>query len=1461
MWTTPPRHRAVIVWLPLSGPVELSTATFSGGRDRMSTAEIVSAATEVVLPPLPVLDAPVPRSVLVLVLPAVMLAGTVGFLVIGGGGTTSLLMGGLMAVSLVGMMIAGGGRQTKPAAQVAAERDRFLRQLDRARTAVGVHEDAARVAAHRRHPAPGTSPPVAPPTSQMSQRFSVRVGVGTVPAVVGCAPEPDDSDSDPEPFAAIARRWFVAAHANTRGMPLTVELRPDRPLILDGDAATDLARSVVLRWAEHASPTRSRIVLMADAGTGGWEWLDRLPHHRGSGVVDLLRTDDVLVARSWIGGQGSPAGTVVLLMTVAQPRAVREALSVRAGATVAVHVQPADIAVGNDDLVLCATGGTLRHHRDGRLVHWGAADALGPAAATATARSIATRHTVPRSAHRSDDGGPATDLAALLGVGRPRNYRPELHQTDPADADRLRVPIGVDDDGRPVHLDLKEAAQGGVGPHGLLIGATGSGKSELLRTLVLGLAATHRPSSLNLVLIDFKGGAGFLALADLPHVAAVITNLADQAALVARMRDALTGELNRRQELLRRAGNLSSAIAYGQARRRSPELPELPALVIVCDEFTELLVQHPELAETFVGLGRLGRSLGVHLLMASQRMEEGRMRGLDAHLSYRIALKTFSAADSRAVLDSDAAYRLPSTPGVGYFRTDAEDPRRFTAAYVSAVVPPDAPPAPAGAPDRTDREIHLLTAVPVNRRSVSAVVRVDFAAVADDLGVGSVESEEGPTLVDLWVDRLREHGPAAHRIWLPPLEVAPAVDELMERPEAIAGGGRLRFPVGLVDRPYEQRHDLLWSDLNGSTGHALVVGGPRAGKSGLVATMLRALTLCHPPAEMHLYVADLGGGSLASLAALPHTGAVVRRDEPERMRRMVAQLTGELAAREAGRTPPPASPDIVLAIDGWASFRMAFEELEQPVTALVQRGLAYGIHVVLTAARWADVRPALKDLMGLRFELRLGDPSESEVDRRRAVEVPERTPGRGLTTDGLHFLAATAGRRDADASTGTVGDPARERPGPGAPPVRLLPTAITVAELPALPTGSPLVPLGLGESALATVGIDLREDPHLVVWGDTASGRTTFLRTLATTVAQRWAPTEARFLVVDHRRTLLGRLPEQHLAGHATSAAATAALVADAVQVLTARLPAGDVTAAQLHRRGWWTGADLFVLVDDYDMVAAGPVNPLVPLLPLVPHARDIGLHLVVCRRASGGGRALYDPVLQLLRELGSPGLVMSGPADEGPCTGRSGPRRSRPAAATSSPGPPASSSSSPSLEGVPGGMGDRQRPVRPAPARPALRMVGCPHGRHSAWSALRMAGTPHHPFSARLLHPHHQHGAPPAPGSPVPDHRRGNQHGNVQHQRGGHAAGRQRHGGGEDHHRPPDHRDRHHRRGHAQELEGQRRQHPPHPDDRLRPARPGAAEGDRDLRADAREQARVYGIEDDNAGAALLGAGGALRM
>ncbi len=829
------------------------------------------------------------------------------------------------------------------------------------------------------------------------------------------------------------------------------------------------------------------------------------------------------------------------------------------------------------------------------------------------------------------------DWTALVGIDDPACLDVGRAWAARADRNRLRVAIGVDDRGESVELDLKEAAKGGMGPHGLCVGATGSGKSEFLRTLALGLVATHGPDTLNLVLVDFKGGATFLGFEPLRHVAAVVTNLSEEAHLVARMRDALAGEMTRRQNALRAAGRFANLGEYDTARAGGAALPPLPALLVIVDEFSELLSQHPEFAELFVAIGRVGRSLGMHLLLASQRLDEGRLRGLETHLSYRICLKTFSASESRALLGTAEAYDLPGTPGAAILKAASGEPVRFRAAFVSGAVA--ATETPIEVPTR-------FTAAPLMPAQAGPSRELDRR-----------------TLLDVVVDRLADRGPAAHQVWLPPLSSSPSLGTLLG---TIARAQRLVVPIGLVDNPFAQRRDTLVVDLRASGGNVAIAGGPRAGKSTALRTLVLGLAAAHDPGEVQIHGLDFGGGALAALASLPHVGTIAGRFERDLARRIVAHLGGLIRERDArpsadGGALRGGRGDVFLVVDGWAVVRQEFEGMDEAITAIAAQGLSVGVHVVIAASRWADIRPALKDQLSTRIELCLGDPADSEMDRKRARLLGGRPPGRGITADGLEFAIAVprlhGGESAASGDDSAAADAAvlaARHPGCSAPPVRLLPSQIRHADVVAQSPGD--VVIGLGEEGLGPVVVDFRRHPHLLILGDTECGKTTALRVLSREVARLNDSGAARIVVVDYRRTSLGVVESGHLLGYAMSAAAADSHVGSVVDLLTSRLPGEGVTQAQLLDRSWWSGPDVYVVVDDYDMVAAASGNPLLPLLELLPHSKDIGLHVILARRSGGAARALFDPFIGRLRDLGCMGLMMSASPDEGVLLGSTRP-------------------------------------------------------------------------------------------------------------------------------------------------------------------------------------------------------------
>ncbi|MET8909354.1 type VII secretion protein EccCa [Micromonospora sp. NPDC004551] len=1236
-----------------------------------------------------------------------MLGGTVAMAMMfgRGGGAYSYVVGGMFGLSSVAMLVTSWGSAGPKKSEMMAARREYLRHLAALRRRVRETAGAQRAGLYYRHPAPGRLWSTVDSHRVWERRpgdpdFAVvRVGVGPQTLATPLLPPVTRPLDELEPMTAGALRRFLDAYSVVPDLPVALSLRSFARVFVRGPAgavrgagspaAQALARAVLTQLAVFHAPDELLIAVCAGPERrAGWEWVKWLPHAHHptrtdalgpvrlvtSSAADLERLlDDVLGSRS----RFSPAGpatdgphVVVVLdggdLTGATDLAGDGGID---AVTVLDLDTPPPRLLDRYALLLDLVDGRLHSHSADGHAEVGAADALEPADAEAVARRLAPLRLAGTA--RGPDAPPGAEpgLPELLGLGDPASFTAEQGWAPRAARDRLRVPVGVGADGGAIELDLKESAQDGMGPHGLLIGATGSGKSELLRTLVLGLAATHSSEQLNFVLVDFKGGATFASFERLPHTAAVITNLADALPLVDRMVDAINGELMRRQELLRRAGNFASVRDYERARAAGTPLAPLPSLLLVCDEFSELLSAKPDFIDLFVQIGRLGRSLGVHLLLASQRLEEGRLRGLDTHLSYRIGLRTFSALESRTVLGVPDAHELPRSPGHGYLRSGTDPLVRFKAAYVSgAVRRRGAPAGAAGAagPRLLAFSTHL---VPVPEPATPAAL--------------PAEEETGETLLDLMVGRLAGQGPPAHRVWLPPLDAAPPLDELLgpvgaDPVRGLTVGnpelhGALQVPVAVVDKPFEQRRDLLWLALDGAAGHVAVVGTTRSGRSTLLRTLVCALALTHTPAEVQVYCLDFGGGALGALRDLPHVGGVSGRTDDTAVRRTVGEMAALLAERErrfaeagvesmaawrrrraaAAATDP--FGDVFLVVDGWNTLRGEFEDLEPLVTELATRGLAYGVHVVASALRWSDFRPAIRDLFGSRLELRLGDPADSVVVKRAlAATVPDERPGRGITAGGLHFLAAAPRVAGLGAQTGDlVKAVAGAWAGPAAPRVRLLPPVLPYAELDQAATTGLAFPIGVAEADLRPVVLDFATEPNFVVFGDAECGKSSFLRALATSIVHRFTPEQARVILVDYRRSLMGTVETAHLIGYGTAAPHTAELIDSAAGYLQGRLPGPQVTPAELRTRSWWSGPELFVLVDDYDLVAGGPTNPLRALEEHLPHARDVGLHLVLARRSGGAGRTSFEPVIQRLRELCTAGLVMSGGPEEGPLVGQ----------------------------------------------------------------------------------------------------------------------------------------------------------------------------------------------------------------
>ena len=1164
-------------------------------------------------------------------LPVVMLVAMAGMLALfvrsgaAARNPASLLFPAMMVVSSLGMMAHGRGG-AGGTAEVDEGRKDYLRYLDRVRGEVTETEQRQRIALLWQHPDPAVLWTLGG-TRRMWERgradsdfCHVRVGLGGQrSAAAPTAPNLGPIDQL-EPVGAMALRDFIRTHSVIADVPIALALTRFSTVTVEGDeqGARALMRAMVCQLAALHGPECLAITAIVGESAGAeWDWLKWLPHPQPPGNAGA---HTVIVVD---GGDASAVDrrnvTMLVRGAAAWPPCLR------------LDVSAHELAVIGDVREVFAR-----------------ADAMTVEQADLCARRLAPHRQAVDGPARSS---PATDWAQLV--------HPETAWRQRLARNRLRVAIGVATDGSPVELDLKEAAEHGMGPHGLCVGATGAGKSEFLRTLTLGLIATHAPETLNLILIDFKGGATFLGFDRARHVSAVITNLSDEAHLVARMKDAFAGEMNRRQELLRLAGNYSSVADYERARAAGAALAPLPTLLVIVDEFSELLSQHPDFAEVFVAMGRLGRSLRIHLLLATQRLDEGRLRGLDSHLSYRVCLKTFSAMESRAVIGTPDAFHLPATPGAAFLKVGADDPVAFQTSYVSG---PCAMPA-ASSPTPTAPVVRVFT----RAASDSAAGEPDRAPVAT-----------GKTVLDTVLDRLAGYGTPAHRVWLPPLAESPTLDRLLGDLR-----GLLSVAIGLVDRPFDQRRDPLVVELAGAAGHVAIIGAPQSGKSTAVRTLVAALAGTHTPEQVQLYCLDFGGGALSAFAAFPHVGAVAASTDADLVRRTVAEITRLLRRREEAfrrlgidsmadyrRRRAAGDPsvtddeygDVFLVVDGWASLRGEFDALELPITALATRGLSYGVHVVLTASRWAEIRPAMKDQIGTRIELRLGDAGDSELNRRAAQHVPLGSPGRGITHEGLHMLVGLPrfdGKHETAGLSAALADAAatmRARFGDrAAPGVRLLPDRV---DHDALVTGQTQIILGVDEDELAAVAMDFTENQHVLILGDAECGKTAALRLICAELVRTRTPRQAHLMIVDYRRTLLGVVESDHLAGYVVSGAVVSAQLPALEEELRRRIAGPGVGQRELRARSWWSGPDIYLIVDDYDLVSTESGNPLAPIVELLPHAKDLGLHLVVARRSGGAGRALFEPLLARLRELGCLGIMMSASPEEGVLLGavRAGP-------------------------------------------------------------------------------------------------------------------------------------------------------------------------------------------------------------
>jgi S-DNA-T family DNA segregation ATPase FtsK/SpoIIIE len=680
----------------------------------------------------------------------------------------------------------------------------------------------------------------------------------------------------------------------------------------------------------------------------------------------------------------------------------------------------------------------------------------------------------------------SVELLPLLGLGNVNPDELSHRWKDSESEGGLRATIAMDRDGA-FGIDLVRD-----GPHGLIAGTTGSGKSEMLRSLVAALAARYSPERLNFVLIDYKGGSAFARCAELPHTVGMVTDLDEQ--LGARALTSMEAELRFRERKLREYGAddvpaLNKLVAIGQAE-------PLPRLVVIIDEFATLASELPDFVSSLVGIAQRGRSLGVHLLLATQRPSGAVNENIRANTNIRICLRVQTPQDSNDVLDDRLAATISRIqPGRAYVRLG---------------------------PGEIDPIQTALVTGPAVSSELSAVRVRPFELVVEPLpegedSDGKAKGAEQSSLDLLVAAAVEAHAdrPPPRRPWLEPLGTDITLEQVLaaaDRPGAFvmpfAGDDGLIVPVAIADDPARQtQYPAGW---NLDAGNLLLYGIGGSGTTTALQTLTLSLALRTDPNQLHMYLMDFGAGELAPLAELPHVGAVLGASENERQTRLIRMLRTEVVSRREHGAE--GRPRIVVMIDGYAGFvsehsGMVGDAVRDEFIRIFSDGPEVGVHVVIVADRSGAIPGSLVSLTQQRLVMQLADVSDYSQFGLRRQQVPRFNPGKAVLAGPLTIMQMAR----ASTSVSHVADVVKGAGALHTPPVKIgvLPTRVTITELldqaAAQPKSSGAdalwLPIAIEDGDLVAAGWTFYPGEHAIVTGPARTGRTSTLMTIATVCA------------------------------------------------------------------------------------------------------------------------------------------------------------------------------------------------------------------------------------------------------------------------------------------------------------------------------------------------------------------------
>ncbi len=1025
-----------------------------------------------------------------------------------------LLMAVLGPIGGVGHLLLERRQRQAREADVAARRAEAARQITGHVTREGeLRRRAAPGVSEVMDLADGTSAGLWPRTVDSDDALVLRVGTADQPAQIQLDGE----------------AWPLLPEPIVPQAPVTLDLRAAGVLSLVGAPAPTaaMARWLVLQLATLRSPEDLQLVLITADDGAAWEWVRWLPHLSGGddgGSLQVGTTADTRLRRAAelrelveqrrrrrddaaSGGVRFDDVVVVLIgaLNLRELSGMKEVL--RDGPGVGVYTLCTDVGSLHEARAQCRleaataipglSGGrgalsrvsVTRARSEAPII--ALAEGCTPLQAEQVARALCplrdrlllatAGRAVPFPVRFTD----LVDLPASFTPGHVLSlWRKESGPT-------TRVPLGADAEG-VVYVDLARQ-----GPHTMLGGATGAGKSILLQTFVTSLLLANAPDELNLVLVDFKGGSAFLPFERCPHVVSLIRSTGRTAAEVfdqaaaQRVLASVRTEVARRESILAPFGGeiddywTARHANGGESSSTLPAMPALPRLVVVFDEFARVLEVDGDFLKELVNVAAKGRSLGMHLVLATQSLQGKLSPELRNNITLRISLRQNEAADSVEVLDSPEAAGIPGRlRGRGLILCTTDEvrlPRTFQSGYLGGSARDQGPP-------------------PVSVRQVAwSVVGLPRAQV--------VESTSGPTDQDLVIAAIER---AAQGFVAPFRPVLPPLADRIELAEIIGtapGDTPSAVPFGVVDEPERQRQPRAVLDLAG-TDRVLVCGGSQTGRTTFARTLITALAQRFRPDQVHLYVVERVPSGLAAWARLPQCGAVISAAEPDRVRRLVQWLAGEVERRRWVRlsdngTGLAVGPPIVVVIDGWEVFENradpAFVETSLLTTLreVIAVGVTVGVHVVAIGG------PALaSSKVAEQYQRRLVLPFPREEDRRACVAsgttLPPVLPGRAVdAATGHHVQLCLTEVSAEDLVTESL--QAMSWTGSTVTPIPALPAHVDLTELKADTDGTPgSVVVGVGGPSVEPVSVQLfDEGPSvMMISGPPRSGRSTTLRTV-----------------------------------------------------------------------------------------------------------------------------------------------------------------------------------------------------------------------------------------------------------------------------------------------------------------------------------------------------------------------------